>query len=68
MAKMMRKHGEDTPIHFDELLLNENPSLYEIFEADPAPVVEPAPSPKTKKAKSVFVEDDLNIAPSSGAI
>lgn len=60
MAKLMRKHGEETPIHFDELLLAENPSAYEIFDADPAP--EPAPSPKAKKAKAVTTEDDLNTA------
>lgn len=60
MAKLMRKHGEDTPIHYDELLLNENPSLYEILDADPAPAV--VPSPKAKKAKPVTTEDELNTA------
>lgn len=56
MAKLMRKHGEDTPIHFDELLLNENPSLYEIFEDEPAKAEKPA-----KKAKADAPSGDFDF-------
>lgn len=60
MAKMMRKHGETTSIHYDEFLLQENPSAYEILEVQPeAELVAPKP---VKKAKPVIAEDDLNTA------
>lgn len=62
MAKLMKKHGEDTPIHFDELLLSENSSIYEVYEVEPVSAVEPAPSARAKKAKAATVEDDLNTA------
>lgn len=61
MAKLMKKHGDDTPIHFDEFLFNLDPSAYEIFE-EAEVAVEPAPAPKPKKAKAASVEDDLNTA------
>ena len=35
MAKLMKKHGEDTPVHYDEFLFNLDPSAYEIIEDAP---------------------------------
>ena len=61
MAKMMKKHGDTTPIYFDQELFDENSSDYEILDVEPvASVADPAP--KAKKAKPVTTEDELNTA------
>lgn len=57
MPKMMIKSGDTTPIYYDELLFNENPSLYQILEIEPATELG---TPKPKKAKPVSTDDELN--------
>lgn len=59
MPKMMIKNGDTTPIYYDELLFNENPSLYQILEIEPAPELVIA---KPKKAKPVTTDDELNTS------
>jgi hypothetical protein len=53
MAKLMKKHGDDTPIHFDEFLFNLDPSAYEIIDDSPA---KPA-----KKAKADAPSGDFDF-------
>lgn len=40
MAKLMQKHGDTTPVYYDEYLFKQDPSAYEILDAEPEePVV-----------------------------
>lgn len=55
MAKLMKKHGDDTPIHYDEALFNANPSIYQIIEDEP---VKPA---KAKAAKVDVASGDFDL-------
>lgn len=56
MAKLMKKRGDDTPIHYDEFLFNLDPSAYEIIEDEPAKAEKPA-----KKAKAEAPSGDLDL-------
>ena len=66
-VKMMRKKDEEVLFHFDESVYDAN--IFEILDLEPEPptpeeIAESAelPGQKTKKAKPVSTDDELNTA------